>query len=73
MTDDQRQQWREAIEEAMRPAGCPQCGATYGSSSAYLVHFEAGPGSRCLPGDARGQLIEIDGVYCTPGSDAARR
>ena len=64
---------REAIEAAMRPVGCRSCGQTYGSSGAYLVHFEQGEGSRCLTGDARGQLVDVDGVYCLPGSDAARR
>lgn len=64
---------REAIEAAMRPVGCRSCGRTYGSRSAYLVHFQAGEGSRCLDGDARGQLVERSGVYCLPGSDASRR
>lgn len=64
---------REAVEAAMRPVGCRACGATYGSPSAYQVHFESGEGSRCLPGDARGQLVDRDGVWCLPGSDTARR
>ena len=64
---------REAIEAAMRPVGCRACGQTYGSGGAYLVHFEFGEGSRCLPGDARGQLVEISGVWCLPGTDVSRR
>jgi len=63
---------QEAIEAAARPRSCSRCGGTYGSASAYTVHFESGEGSRCLPGDARGQLVSIDGVWCLPGSDAAR-
>jgi hypothetical protein len=62
---------REAIEAAMRPKGCPPCGRTFGTRSAYEIHFEQGPGSRCLPGDAYGQLVEVDGVWCVPGSEAA--
>ena len=61
-----------AIEAAMRPRGCGRCGRTFGSGAAYAVHFESGEGSRCLEGDARGQLISVSGVWCIPGSDAAR-
>lgn len=64
---------RDAIEAAMRPVGCRTCGQTYGSTGAYTVHFEDREGSRCLPGDARGQLVEISGVWCLPGTDVARR
>jgi len=65
---------REAVEAAMRPVGCRYgCGATFGSPGAYAVHFERGEGSRCLPGDARGQLVEVDGIWCLPGTDVARR
>jgi hypothetical protein len=63
----------EAISEALAPRGCGSCGMTFGSASAWTVHFEAGPGSRCLPPGARGQLAEVDGVWCTRGSDASRR
>lgn len=64
---------REAIEAAMRPKGCGGCGQTFGSMGAYLVHFEAQEGSRCLPPGARGQLVDRDGVWCIPGFDPARR
>lgn len=65
---------REAIEEAMRPVGCRACGRTFGSNSAYITHFEAGEGSRCLPDGAYGQLVEVSGgVWCIPNTDAARR
>jgi HK97 family phage major capsid protein len=63
---------QEAIEAAARPKGCGRCGRTFGNSTAYSVHFESGPGTRCLPGDAYGQLIEVSGVWCVPGSDTAR-
>jgi hypothetical protein len=64
---------REQLEAAMRPVGCRGCGATFGSRGAYITHFEQGEGSRCLPGDAHGQLVDRDGVWCLPGSDVARR
>lgn len=66
-------QQREAVAEALRPKGCGSCGQTFGTMGAYLVHFETGEGSRCLPPGARGQLAERDGVWCLPGTDAARR
>jgi hypothetical protein len=40
--------------------------------SAYGVHFEDGEGSRCLDGDARGQLEERDGAWILVGSGADR-
>jgi hypothetical protein len=46
---------REAVEAAMRPVSCRSCGATYGSTGAYVVHFEFGEGSRCLSGDRAAQ------------------
>jgi hypothetical protein len=64
---------REAIEEAMRPQSCRSCGRTFGTMGAYYVHFEAGENSRCLPDGAYGQLIEVSGVWCIPGTDVARR
>jgi hypothetical protein len=64
---------RDAIAEAQRPVGCRACGATYGSQGAYVVHFESGEGSRCLPDDARGQLVDVSGVWCIPNTDVARR
>jgi hypothetical protein len=59
---------REAIAAASAPRGCGRCGRTYASASAYAVHFEHGEGSRCLPGDARGQLEQVDGVWQRIGS-----
>jgi len=64
---------QEAIAEAMKPKSCRSCGQTFGTMGAYLVHFEAQEGSRCLPPGARGQLAERDGVWCIRNSDAARR
>jgi len=62
----------EAIEEAMRPKGCRSCGRTFGNNAAWTIHLEhGGPGSRCLPGDAYGQLVDVDGVWVCLG-DAAR-
>lgn len=63
----------DAVTEAQRPRSCRACGRTFGSLAAWTIHFEAGPGSRCLPDDARGQLVLIDGVLCLPGSGAAGR
>ena len=47
---------QEAVAEAQRARGCLSCGGTY-VGSAFEVHFQDGPGSRCLPGDARGQIV----------------
>ena len=63
---------QEAIEAALRPRGCGRCGRTFGNGTAYAVHFESGEGSACLPGDAYGQLEQVDGVWIVPGSDASR-
>jgi hypothetical protein len=57
----------DAIEAARQPRGCGRCGRTFGGATAWQVHFEAGEGSRCLPDDAHGQLVEVDGVWCRPG------
>lgn len=62
---------QEAAAEAMRRRGCGRCGRTFGSSAGYSIHFESGEGSRCLPGDAYGQLEERDGVWVLRGSSAA--
>lgn len=63
---------REAIEAARSARGCRSCGKTLIGSAAWLVHFEQGEGSRCLPGDAHGQLEETpDGVWILLGSGAA--
>ena len=65
---------REAIDEALKPRGCRSCGLTFGSAAAWRVHFEGQPGAGCLPPGAFGQLQQNDaGVWCIPGSDAARR
>lgn len=64
---------REAIEEAMRAKSCRSCGRVFGSTGAYMIHFEDGEGTRCLSDGARGQLQEVAGVWVLPGSDAARR
>lgn len=63
----------DELAEALKPRGCGSCGGFYGSASAYTVHFEQGEGSRCLPGDAHGQLEQVDGVWVLPWSDTARR
>jgi hypothetical protein len=73
MEPDAAQREAEAIAEALAPRGCQRCGGIYGNAAAYVVHFEQGEGSRCLPGDARGQLVEVDGVRVQRGTDAARR
>jgi hypothetical protein len=66
-------QQQEEIDEALKPKGCGSCGQTFGSAGAFAVHYQDGPGSRCLVGDARGQLVDRDGVLCLPGSDVSRR
>jgi hypothetical protein len=64
----------DPVAEAMRPRGCTSCGLTFGSSAAYQIHFESGEGSRCLPAwRLEGQLTDVGGVLCVPGSDAARK
>lgn len=65
MPDAEAARQQAAIEQVLKPRGCSACGGIYGSASAWTVHFEQGEGSRCLPGDARGQLVEVDGVWCT--------
>jgi hypothetical protein len=59
---------REAVEEALRPRGCPLCGMTFGSAAAFTVAHDG----RCLPPGAYGQLVEVDGVWCLRGSDMAQ-
>jgi hypothetical protein len=58
----------DALEEALRPRSCRRCGRTFGNGAAYAVHFESGENSPCLPGDAYGQLVQVDGVWCAPGA-----
>jgi hypothetical protein len=65
---DEDQAVSRAAEEAAKPRGCRLCGRTFGGESAWTVHFEEGPGSRCLPGDAYGQLVNVDGVWLVAGS-----
>ena len=64
---------REAIEAAGRPVGCGRCGLTLGSPGAYQLHLDDfGSGPVCLPPEMT--LLElVDGVWCTPGSDATLR
>ncbi len=62
---------QEAAEAAGRPKGCRSCGRTFANSAAFTVaHDPMWPGG-CVPPDVAG-LIEVDGVWCRPGSDAAR-
>lgn len=58
------------IDEALKPRGCGWCGGVYGTAASFQVHRDDG---RCLPGDACGQLTDIDGVWFLPWADAARR
>lgn len=67
--DDARSE-REFIEAASRPRGCNSCGLTFGSQGAYQVHRDGRWPGGCLPaeGEFLGQLVDVDGVWCTPGS-----
>jgi hypothetical protein len=57
-----------------QPRGCPVCFEVFASESAWSVHFEAGPGTRCLPKWRFAPLlVERSGVWCLAGSDAARK
>ena len=60
----------KAVAEAMKPKGCTGCGGIYGTAGAFQVHRDRG---QCLAGDACGQLVQIDGVWFLPWSDAARQ
>ncbi len=51
----------QAIEEARRPRGCGRCGRTFANAVSYQVHDD--PAQGCLPGDAFGQLEQVDGVW----------
>ena len=64
---------QDAIEAARRPRGCGRCGRTFGNGSAYAVHFEAGEGSACLPGDAYGQLEQRRRRVSCPAARAVTR
>jgi hypothetical protein len=45
----------------------------FASEAAWQIHFEHGPGTRCLPDwRFRPLLVEVSGVWCVAGSDAAR-
>lgn len=58
-----------ALDDARRARSCRKCGRTY-LGSAIDVHQD---GDRCLPGDAYGQLVLVDGaVWALVGSEAAR-
>lgn len=63
---------REAALTASQAQGCRQCGNTYGSLAAYQVHRDPGWPGGCLPDDACGQLVRVDGVWLTPTDAAAR-
>lgn len=62
-----------AVADAQKPWSCRACGRLFIGRSAYSVHFESGEGSRCIDGDARGQLEELDGAWIMRGSGAAGR
>ena len=62
---------RAAIEEARRPRGCRKCGRTFADLASWTVHRDPGWPGGCLPGDALGQLVDVDGVLCLLGSAAA--
>jgi hypothetical protein len=53
---------REAIEAASAPVGCGHCGRTFANNAAYTVHQDRG---RCLPDGAHGQLVNVDGAWCS--------
>lgn len=64
---------RDAVDEALRPRGCPRCGLVFGSAAAFTVAHDPNWPGGCLPPGAAGQLAEVDGVWVLPWSDAARR
>jgi hypothetical protein len=67
---DAREQ--EAVLAAMQPKSCQRCGCTFGDQSAYTVHSDDRWPDGCVPAEVCG-LVDVDGVLCMPGSDAARR
>ena len=61
---------QEAIAAATAPKSCQQCGGLF-IGSALAVHLDGG---RCLPGDAYGQLVQVDGAaWCLRGSPISGR
>lgn len=61
---------REAFEVATTARGCNSCGRTFGSPGAFALAHDG----RCLPDSAIESLLtERSGVWCTRGSDTARR
>jgi hypothetical protein len=59
-----------AIEAASAARGCSSCGRTFGSPGAYAQAHDG----RCLPVHMfESVLVEVSGVWCTRGSDTARR
>jgi hypothetical protein len=61
---------QEAIAAASAAQGCGRCGRTFGSPSAYAAAHDG----RCLPDHMiESMLTEVSGVWCTRGSDTARR
>jgi hypothetical protein len=59
----------DALADAQRPRGCPDCGRTFLGSSAFTVHKD--PAAGCLPDGAYGQLENRGGVWARPGDPAA--
>lgn len=55
-----------AVLAAAQPRGCERCGRTFADLASYTVHQD--PVQGCLPGDAYGQLEEVDGVWRRIGS-----
>jgi hypothetical protein len=68
----QREAKRALAERAKQARGCAACGLVFGSEAAWQVaHDPSWPG--CLPEGAFAQLVQVDGVWCIPDSDAAKR
>lgn len=63
-------QQQEAIDQASKPKGCARCGLTFATPAAYQVGHEGG---QCLGPGARGQLVDVSGIWALRGTDAARR
>jgi hypothetical protein len=61
--------YEKALAAATAPRSCPACGRLF-IGPAFTVHRDCG---RCLPGDAYGQLVQVDGAWVLRGSAAAPR
>lgn len=46
-----------AAAEALADVACSRCGRTFEGRAAYTIHDDHG---RCLPGEAYGQLVELE-------------